>query len=74
MLPSRGAHHVVVELVQSYGSGKTASYVCTTVEGNTNADGSRNGNTTLRKTRRFSIANGDRLIRWVDDNSGVRAA
>ena len=28
---------IVVELAQSYGSGKTASYVCTTVEGNTNS-------------------------------------
>jgi hypothetical protein len=65
---------VVVELVQSYGSGAEASYVCTTVEGNTNADGSRNGNTTLRKTRRFSIANGDRFIRWVDADSRDKAA
>jgi hypothetical protein len=75
---------VVVELVQSYGSVAEASYVCTTVaeasyvcttiEGNTNADGSRNGNTTLRKTRRFSIANGDRFIRWVGADSRDKAA
>jgi hypothetical protein len=65
---------VVVELVQSYGSGAEASYVCTTIEGNTNADGSRNGNTTLRKTRRFSIANGDRFIRWVGVEHDRKAA
>ena len=65
---------VVVDVVQSYGSGGDASYVCTTVEGNTNADGSRNGNTTLRKTRRFSIANGDRFIRWVDADVERKAA
>jgi len=41
-------------------------YVCTTIEGNTNADGSANGHTTLRKVRRFSTNNGDAFIRWVD--------
>jgi hypothetical protein len=65
---------IIVELVQSYGTGANASYACTTVEGNTNADGSRNGNTTLRKTRRFSMANGDRFIRWVDADVGRKAA
>jgi len=40
--------------------------ICTTVEGNTNDDGSSNGHATLRKVRRFSAANGDAFIRWVD--------
>jgi hypothetical protein len=65
---------IVVELVQTYGTGNIASYVCTTVEGNTNADGSRNGNTTLRKTRRFSIANGDRFIRWANVGADLKVA
>lgn len=41
-------------------------FVCTTVEGNTNDDGSANGHTVLRKVRRFSAARGDAFIRWVD--------
>ncbi len=40
--------------------------VCTTIEGNTNDDGSSNGHTTLRKTRAFSNRRGDRFLRWVD--------
>jgi len=65
---------VVVGLVQSFGSGDNTSYTCTTVEGNTNADGSRNGNMTLRKTRRFSIANGDRFVRWANLGVDLKAA
>ena len=39
---------------------------CTTIEGNTNDDGSANGYTTLRKEREFNSANGDRFVRWPD--------
>jgi hypothetical protein len=49
-------------------------YSCTTVEGNTNADGSREGTMTLRKTRRFSLKNGDRFIRWPDLRAHAQAA
>jgi hypothetical protein len=47
------------------------AYVCTTIEGNTNADGSENGYTTLRRTRRFGAD--DQFIRWVllDDRMKV---
>ncbi|HJQ20550.1 MAG TPA: hypothetical protein VJ867_09400 [Gemmatimonadaceae bacterium] len=41
-------------------------WVCTTVEGNTNDDGSVNGNATLRKVRRINTLNGDRFVRWVE--------
>jgi hypothetical protein len=41
-------------------------HVCVTVEGNTNNDGSSNGNTTLRKVRTFREADGHRFIRWVE--------
>ncbi len=41
-------------------------YVCGTIEGNTNEEGSREGNTTLRKLRRFCPEAGDRFIRWAD--------
>ena len=49
-------------------------YVCRTVEGNTNEDGSANGNATLGKVRRFNTFVGDRFIRWVDVNVQSRAA
>ena len=42
------------------------AHTCTTVEGNTNDDGSREGRMTLRKTRRFSMQRGDRFSRWSD--------
>jgi hypothetical protein len=41
-------------------------FACTTIEGNTNDDGSREGRTTLARQRRFSIRAGDRFIRWLD--------
>lgn len=46
--------------------GSEGLWVCTTVEGNTNDDGSVNGNATLRKTRRFNTLSGDRFVRWVE--------
>jgi hypothetical protein len=49
-------------------------YCCTTIEGNTNQSGSREGTDTLRTTRVFSIATGDRFIRWTELQLAARAA
>ena len=49
-------------------------HVCTTVEGNTNDNGSPNGNATLRRVRRFSEPKGDRFIRWIKVVREVKAA
>lgn len=49
-----------------------AAYVCTTVEGNTNADGSENGYTTLRRPRRFGAD--DAFIRWVELDKRMQPA
>lgn len=46
--------------------GEHGLWVCTTVEGNTNDDGSPNGNATLRKVRRLNTLAGDRFVRWVE--------
>ena len=55
------------------GSGEDAVYVCTTVEGNTNHEGAREGRLTLQKTRRFSVRNGDRFIRWTKSEQAEAA-
>jgi len=47
---------------------------CTTIEGNTNDDGSANGYTTLRKERRFNSFVGDRFVRWPDVYLRAQAA
>jgi hypothetical protein len=65
---------VVVSVDQCIGSARDAVYVCTTLEGNTNEDGSREGRMTLRKTRRFSPANGDQFIHWPDVAARTQAA
>ena len=49
-------------------------HVCTTIEGNTNSDGSSNGTTTLRKTRHFNTVVGDRFIRWAEIGYKAEAA
>jgi len=49
-------------------------YACTTVEGNTSDDGSRDGRLTLTRTRRFSSRAGDRFIRWADLDQRALAA
>jgi hypothetical protein len=49
-------------------------HVCTTVEGNTNDDGSSNGHATLRRVRRFVETDGDRFIRWIRLDRRARAA
>jgi hypothetical protein len=49
-------------------------YLCSTIEGNTNHEGEREGKQTLQKQRVFSIHNGDRFIRWTDLIPQARAA
>lgn len=49
-------------------------HVCTTIEGNTNDDGSREGFATLRKVRTFREADGHKFIRWADHQPTVRVA
>lgn len=49
-------------------------FTCTTVEGNTNDDGSANGYTTLRRPRSFNTFVGDRFIRWPELDSRLTAA
>lgn len=41
-------------------------YRCNTIEGNTNAEGSREGDSTLRKVRELCAEDGDRFVRWVE--------
>ena len=47
-------------------------YACTTIEGNTNSDGSVQGYTTLRRTRQFSGE--DQFIHWVKLDNREKAA
>jgi hypothetical protein len=39
---------------------------CDTIEGNTDAGGSREGDGVMRTVRRFYPRAGDRFIRWVE--------
>ena len=65
---------IIVTVEQRIATDKDTVYVCTTVEGNTNLDGAREGRLTLQKTRRFSMRNGDRFIRWSRTGSQSEAA
>ena len=47
---------------------------CTTIEGNTNNDGSSNGYATLQRTRVLNTFAGDRFIRWSDLRQNAKAA
>jgi len=49
-------------------------HVGVTVEGNTNNDGSSNGNTTMRKVRTMREVDGHRFIRWAEMVGRVVAA
>ena len=60
-------------LVVATANGGEQAYVCT-VEGNTNYDGARDGRLTLQNTRRFSVRNGDRFIRWSRAEAQSEAA
>ena len=50
------------------------TFECVTIEGNTNEDGSSNGNNTLIMKRPFDLERGDRFIRWVDLDRRAQAA
>jgi hypothetical protein len=50
------------------------AFECITIEGNTNDDGSSNGNNTLIRTRSFDLGRGDRFIHWVDLDRRAQAA
>jgi len=65
---------IIVSVNQKYEGKADTVYVCTTVEGNTNEDGSRNGTNTLSKTRRFSASADDGFVRWVDLELKLQAA
>lgn len=41
-------------------------HTCRTIEGNTNAEGSREGDATQRRVREFCAEDGDRFVRWVE--------
>jgi hypothetical protein len=43
-----------------------AWFECDTIEGNTDAGGSREGDGVMRRVRRFYPKAGDRFIRWAD--------
>lgn len=73
----RFAHTGFIERVESLrrepvparpgdGGAERVVYRCSTIEGNTNAEGSREGNATLRKVREFCAEDGDRFVRWVE--------
>jgi hypothetical protein len=47
---------------------------CTTIEGNTNDDGSANGHATLQRTRTLNTFVGDRFIRWANLQERLKAA
>ena len=64
---------VSVDVIEQHVAGETA-YLCTTIEGNTNEAGGREGTNTMQKQRRFSMQSGDRFIRWTDLIPQARAA
>lgn len=71
----RYAHTGIVTGVDdSVRAGIRDVHVCTTIEGNTNDDGSRDGFATLRKVRTFREADGHKFIRWVELKPAMRVA
>lgn len=57
---------IVVALARVESSDRDTVYTCTTIEGNTNDDGAREGQTTALRQRAFSLQSGDRFVRWTD--------
>ena len=57
---------IVVGVVKVASSPAGTVYTCTTIEGNTSEDGSREGRTTALRQRTLSIQSGDRFVRWTD--------
>ena len=71
----RFAHTGIVASVEDPGGVADRDvHVCTTIEGNTNDDGSRDGVATLRKLRTFREAAGHKFIRWTELQPMARAA
>lgn len=58
----RFAHTGVIVSVDRSATGE---FFCTTIEGNTDAGGSREGDAVMLKRRSFVPARGDRFIRWL---------
>lgn len=71
----RFGHTGIVAAVDArHASGAEAVYECTTIEGNSNDAGSREGVAVVRRTRTFSPRNGDRFIRWMELGRKAKAA
>ncbi len=64
----RFAHTGVVARVRATGAttGTERGFECDTIEGNTDAGGSREGDGVMRSVRRFYPKAGDRFVRWVE--------
>jgi hypothetical protein len=64
----RFAHTGVIVHLRAHGetAGEGQWFECETIDGNTDADGSREGDGVLRRIRRFLPNRGDRFIRWAD--------
>src|SRR5688500_1060182 len=66
---------IVVRVDAERVTGGEKWYECTTIEGNTNEDGSREGEGVYCRTRRLYPGVGDRFVRWADlDDRGSAAA
>jgi hypothetical protein len=65
---------IIVRVDACLGNGTDVEHLCTTIEGNSNEDGAREGVAAVRRTRRFSRDRGDRFIRWVELAKKARAA
>lgn len=57
---------IVVSVAGTQTSQADTVYGCNTIEGNTSDAGSRDGQATLSRQRSFSLARGDRFVRWTD--------
>ena len=71
---NRYAHTGIVVGVEPPRPGIRDVHICTTIEGNTNDNGSRDGIATLRKPRTFREADGHKFIRWTELQPIGRAA
>ena len=70
-------HHtgIVANVIDAYSMpGEDMIYMCLTIEGNTNDDGSPNGTATMCRTRYFNTHTGDRFIRWPNLDERAKAA
>ena len=56
----------IIEVIGSAQGSAGTEWTCATIEGNTNSDGSREGDRVLRTVRTFTPRKGDRFIHWVD--------